>query len=48
MKTKLNQFILGFAALATLGSCADKMNYNEYKIYDKEYISETYSRVSVS
>ncbi len=46
MKTKLNQFILGFAALATLGSCADKMNYNEYKIYDKEYISETYSRVS--
>lgn len=43
---KTNQFIVGIAALASLVSCADKMNYNEYKIYDKDYVSETYSRVS--
>lgn len=34
------------AGLLALASCADKMDYKEYKIYDKDYINETYSRVS--
>lgn len=44
MKLK-NIFIASATALLTLGSCADKMNYDEYNVYDDEYIKEMFGRV---
>lgn len=43
---KLN-YIIGFAALASLGllSCSDQMDYNEYKVNDREYLLQQFDRV---
>ena len=43
---KINQAILyGSLVLAACASCSDKMNYNEYNIYDKAYITRTFEKV---
>ncbi len=31
--------------MMALDSCSDKMNYNEYNVYDKSYIDEMFGRV---
>lgn len=41
---KKNIFIIIGAALLLFASC-DNMNYHEYNIYDKEYITETFENV---
>lgn len=43
---KLN-YIIGFAALASLGlsSCSDQMDYNEYKVNDRDYLLQQFDRV---
>ncbi len=46
MKQNWKKILLATATLAIFASCADKMDYNEYKIYDEDYIKETYGRVS--
>ena len=42
MKHKI--FLIGLAALG-LVSCSEQMNYKEYNIYDKDYISQTFENV---
>lgn len=42
---KFQKIIIGSLSLLSLASCSDKMNYNEYNIYDKDYISKTFANV---
>ena len=43
---KLNKVFIAFAAgLLTLSSCSDKMNYDEYNVYDEDYVKEMFGRV---
>jgi hypothetical protein len=42
---KLNKIICGTLGVLALASCSDEMNYKEYNIYDKDYISSTFSNV---
>lgn len=43
---KLNKTFISLAlASAALASCSDKMDYNEYTVYDKEYIQRSFSYV---
>lgn len=44
MKTK-KSILCGLVAITALASCGDKMDYNEYNIYDKDYITSTFSKV---
>lgn len=43
MKTKY--IFSGLLALSLASSCSDKMDYNEYNIYDKDYITTTFTKV---
>lgn len=43
MKTK--HIFSGLLALAVASSCSDKMEYNEYNVYDKDYITTTFTKV---
>lgn len=46
MNMKLKNIILTSAAgLLAMTSCSDKMEYDEYNVYDKEYIQEMFGRV---
>ena len=43
---KLNKIILALSfGVLTLSSCSDKMNYEEYNVYDETYIQEMFGRV---
>ncbi|MGI6232492.1 MAG: RagB/SusD family nutrient uptake outer membrane protein [Prevotella sp.] len=37
--------VCGTLAVLALASCDDKMNYNEYNVYDKDYITSTFTKV---
>ena len=39
---KLNKLFIGALATLAMASCNDKMNYNEYNIYDKDYITKNF------
>ena len=46
MDMKLNKIILALSfGVLTLSSCSDKMNYEEYNVYDETYIQEMFGRV---
>ena len=40
-----NIFLASAAGLLALSSCSDKMNYEEYNVYDEAYIQEMFGRV---
>ena len=40
-----NIFLASAAGLLALSSCSDKMNYEEYNVYDQAYIQEMFGRV---
>ena len=40
-----NILLLSAISMMALDSCSDKMNYNEYNVYDKSYIDEMFGRV---
>ncbi|MCR5180684.1 MAG: RagB/SusD family nutrient uptake outer membrane protein [Bacteroidaceae bacterium] len=42
---KLNKIICGVLGALSLVSCADKMDYTEYNIYDKDYITRNFGYV---
>ncbi|MDN5552953.1 RagB/SusD family nutrient uptake outer membrane protein [Prevotella sp.] len=42
---KLNNILCSSFAVLALVSCNDKMDYNEYNIYDKDYVSKTFNNV---
>mgnify|MGYP003462511541 FL=1 len=42
---KLNNILCSSLAILALASCSDKMDYNEYNIYDKDYVSKTFNNV---
>ena len=42
---KINISLALFAALSFLSSCEDKMDYNEYAVYEKSYVIEDFSTV---
>jgi len=42
---KLNKIICGALGILALASCNDKMEYNEYNIYEKDYITRNFSYV---
>lgn len=44
MKIK-NNIICSSLAVLALSACNDKMDYNEYNIYDKDYITTTFAKV---
>jgi len=37
---KINKLFQGALIVLALASCNDKMNYNEYNIYGKDYIND--------
>ena len=43
---KLNKLFIGALATLAMASCNDKMDYNEYNIYDKDYITKNFGNVS--
>ena len=42
---KLNKIIIGALATLALASCNDQMEYKEYNIYDKDYITKNFGNV---
>ena len=42
---KLNKLFIGALATLAMASCNDKMDYNEYNIYDKDYITKNFGNV---
>ena len=42
---KLNKLFIGALATLTLASCNDQMEYKEYNIYDKDYITKNFGNV---
>ncbi|MBQ9224048.1 MAG: RagB/SusD family nutrient uptake outer membrane protein [Prevotella sp.] len=42
---KMNKIFIGALATLALASCSDKMEYNEYNIYDKDYITKNFGNV---
>lgn len=42
---KMNKIFIGALATLALASCSDKMEYNEYNIYDKDYITKNFANV---
>lgn len=42
---KTNKVICGLLGLMALSACSDKMDYNEYVVKDKSYITETFQKV---
>lgn len=42
---KLNNIICGSALILALASCSDQMDYNEYKVNDKDYLLQQFDRV---
>lgn len=42
---KLNKIICGVLGVCTLVSCADKMDYAEYNIYEKDYVTRNFGYV---
>ena len=43
---KLNKLFIGALATLAMASCNDKMDYNEYNIYDKDYITKNFGNGS--
>lgn len=41
---KFNKIIYTVLVAAAMTSCDDKMNYNEYSVYDEDFIKETFAR----
>lgn len=41
------KYIIGFAAIASIGltACSDQMDYNEFKVNDREYLLQQFDRV---
>lgn len=42
---KMNKTICGILGALAFSSCGDKMDYNEYNIYEKDYITQNFSYV---
>lgn len=42
---KTTKILVVAVALLSLSACGDKMDYNEYNYYDKDYISKTFSSI---
>ena len=42
---KLNKLFIGAFSVLALAACNDKMEYHEYNIYDKDYITKNFSNV---
>ena len=42
---KLNRLFIGALTVLALASCDDKMEYKEYNIYDKDYITKNFGNV---
>ena len=42
---KINKLFQGALIVLALASCNDKMNYNEYNIYGKDYITKNFHNV---
>ncbi len=42
---KINKIIYGILGVFVLSSCGDKMDYKEYNIYEKDYITRNFSYV---
>lgn len=42
---KTNKIFLGAAVTLALASCSDKMDYNEYNIFDKDYITQDFATI---
>ena len=42
---KLKNIFLCTVGFLALSSCSDKMDYNEYNVYDENYIKEMFGRV---
>ena len=42
---KLNKLFIGALATLALASCNDQMEYHEYNIYDKDYITKNFGNV---
>ena len=42
---KINKLFQGALVVLALASCNDKMNYNEYNIYGKDYITKNFQNV---
>lgn len=45
MITKINKIVIGTTAMLTLASCSDRMEYKEYNVYDKDYITQNFTRI---
>lgn len=45
MITKINKIVIGTTAMLTLSSCSDRMEYKEYNVYDKDYITQNFTRI---
>lgn len=45
MITKINKIVIGTTAMLTLASCSDQMEYKEYNVYDKDYITQNFTRI---
>lgn len=45
MKTKINRIAICAIAVLALASCGDRMDYKEYNVYDKDYITQNFARV---
>ena len=45
MITKINRTVIGAITVLAAISCGDRMEYKEYNVYDKEYITQNFIRV---
>ena len=45
MITKINKVVFGAATVLLLASCGDRMDYKEYNVYDKDYVTQNFTRI---
>ena len=45
MITKINKVVFGAATVLLLSSCGDRMDYKEYNVYDKDYVTQNFTRI---
>lgn len=48
MSNKIWKSVFVVCAAGCLASCSDQMDYNEYNIFDKDYITQNFGNVGGS